>query len=312
MARKIIILPSFASSHLLKCSIPNWIDVIEPDIILIMESLFPAGPENKGHVDSYDFRRKWLYHEDDVETTLGFDWLETERVCYEIGEKYPDILIWNQGIKYTSQDVNECFLQAISNFPRYMINGKSLIPEPGDLIFPLEPDVLFHQDDKEKIQVELQMLTPGDGISCVWKDFLETQFYTELINEVSPKWRRFAYCFDNMENYRNAMNAFMTQNYKSLRKVESFIGFHYPWWNPGKYRQLRYDLIFRKDPQYWRDFETGLCNIRDESNYIGKHWSYIPKDKILIRPSRMDEARWAGFIDIEHPIHIESHPNFVK
>lgn len=66
--RKIIIIPSFASSHLLKCSIPNWIDVLEPDIIVINEGLFPEGPENKGHIDD-EFRKKWCYKD----TNAGFD-----------------------------------------------------------------------------------------------------------------------------------------------------------------------------------------------------------------------------------------------
>ena len=34
MSKKIIILPGFASSHLLKCSIQNWIDVLAPDVII--------------------------------------------------------------------------------------------------------------------------------------------------------------------------------------------------------------------------------------------------------------------------------------
>lgn len=252
--RKIIIIPSFASSHLLKCSIPNWIDVLEPDIIVINEGLFPEGPENKGHIDD-EFRKKWCYKD----TNAGFDFDETRKLVEELNKNQwmitnePKIIL-NQ-IKYLNNDVNHCFLDAISTeIENYL--------ESGTIIFPLEPDVLFHENDKEKIQAELLKLTPGTGLQCVWKDFLETQFYTELINEVSPKWRRFAYCFDTMTNYKNAMNAFMSQNYKSLRKVDDFFGFHYCWHMPVPWKQLRYELIWRKDPQYWKDFENGLQEIR--------------------------------------------------
>lgn len=305
MSRKIIILPEFASSHLLKCSLPNWIEVLEPDIIIINSGVFPGGIENKKEIDD-EFRKKWCYKN----TIAGFDYDETLDFISKLtierhsgNKKIPHIEC--RIINYASLDANECFLQAISS-PE--------IFSPGDILLPLEPDVLFHENDKKKIQEELQRLTPGDGIQVVWKDFLETQFYTELINEVSPKWRRFAYCFDSMENYRNAMNAFMTQNYRGLRKVNSFFSFHYPWFCPEPWKQLRFDLIYRKDPQYWKDFENGLQEIRHKSEFVilseMRRDEHI--DKILIRPSRTDEARWAKFIDISHPKHIHSHPNFVK
>ena len=284
--KKIIILPSFASSHLLKCSIPNWIDVIEPDIIIINEGLFPEGPENKGHIDA-EFRKKWCYKD----TNAGFDFDETldfvtkltiER--YNGNKKIPHIEC--RIINYKSQDVNKCFLEAIS------------MPEifsEGYIIFPLEPDVLFHEDDKEIIQEEISKLTPSQGLKCVWRDFLETQYYC-----------------DNFQNYKTAMDGFMTQNYPMLEYTNKFWLRHYPWFVSGKWKELRYELIYRKDPKYWQDFENGLQNICNESNYIGKHWTYVPKDKILIRPSRQDEARWAKLIAIDHPTHIQEHPNFVK
>lgn len=299
--RKIIIIPSFANSHLLKCSLTNWIEILEPDVIIINESIFPFGPENKKEIDA-NFRKKWCYKD----TNAGFDYNETLEVITELtkqrfegNKKIPHIE--SRVINYKKNDANECFLEAISN-------GLDLLVTEGTIVFPLEPDVLFHENDKEKIQEEISRLSPGEGIQVVWKDFLETQFYTELINEINPKWRRFAYCWDNMENYKNAMNAFMTQNYQRLRKVHDFIGFHYPWFCPEPWKQLRYELIWRKDPQYWEDFENGLRTIRifSQNDRAKNH------EKILLRPSRHDEARWAKFIDISHPKHIHSHPNFVK
>ena len=312
--RKIIILPEFASSHLLKCSIPNWIDVIEPDVIIINSGLFPSGPENKGHIDD-EFRKKWCEKEFGI---AGFDYGEVIKLIQTVDAE--NRIIVTGIMHYERNDANECFLEAISTFHDFE-------PERGDIVLPLEPDVLFHENDKQKIQEELSRLVPGDGIQVIWKDFLETQFYVEAINEVQPKWRRFAYCWDNLENYQNAMNAFMTQNYKSLRKVNQFIGFHYPWWCPEPWKQLRFELIWRKDPQYWKDFENGLQEIQQESQ-IMKNWiefnkkmwladgftgqHAIPKKQILIRPSRTDQAQWAKFINISHPKHIFNHPNFVN
>lgn len=304
--RKIIILPSFASSHLLKCSIPNWIDVIEPDIIIINEGLFPEGPENKGHVDE-EFRKKWCESEYHV---AGFDYKKTLEII--LNSNSNGKIIVSGIMNYENSDVNECFLQAISTFPdnEYF----SCVPEVGDIIFPIEPDVLFHEDNKEIIQKLISELKPGEGLKCMWRDFLETQYYCEAINEINPKIRRFCYCFDNMENYKTAMDGFMSQSYPSLHYTDKFWIRHYPWFVHDKWKELRYELIWRKDPQYWQNFEVGLKLVKEISENLVRRGDdfYNNPSKILIRPSRTDEARWAKFIDVPHPEAIKSHPNFVK
>lgn len=314
--RKIVIIPSFASAHFLKHWIPNVIDAIEPDVIIINEGLMPQGPENKTRIDN-DFRKKWCYNKHNYTFNVGFDW--------DILGMYIDPYInsgkqlYVQPIEFKSTDANECFLESITKFgPRHNF------PVVGDIIFPLEPDAFHHEVDKQKIHDRVSQLKPGEGISTKWVDFLETQYYTEGINLVQPKYRRFAYCYDNMDNYKAAMNGFMSQNYTRLQKVDDFITYHYCWFQPEPYKTLRYELIHRSDPKYWEDFEIGLSLIRNSgkaisaffelsrmANYTGDNISNQP-DKIIIRPSRSDEGRYAKFIDISHPKHIQEHPNFVK
>ena len=300
--KKIIIIPEFASAHFLKCSLLNWIDVIEPDIIIINSGIFPGGIENKKAIDQ-EFRSKWCYQD----TNAGFDYEETLNFTskllnerYSGNRKIPHIEC--RLIPYDDLDVNKCFLKAISN-------PLDAIVSPGDIVFPFEPDVLFHENDKKAIHQLISELTPGNGLQCVWKDFLETQYYVEGINEINPKWRRFCYCFDNMNNYLSAMDGFMSQNYSKLKKTDKFMGYHYPWFVSGKYKQLRYELIYRSDPTYWKRFDEGLQEIREYSQRI-THPNFMPS--VEIRPSRQDESRWAKFIDIPHPEAIKAHPNFVK
>lgn len=305
--KRIVILPEFASSHFLKCAIPNWIDVLEPNVIIINTSIFPNGPENKKKIDD-DFKRKWCYKD----TNAGFDYDETLDFISQLtierhagNKKIPHIEC--RVINYKSQDANECFLQAITT-------GLDGFVEEGSLIFSLEPDCFVWEGDKDKINEIVNSLETGQGISTKWVDFLETNYYTECINIKSPKYRRFCYKFDNMTNYKRAMSGFMSQDYPLLKKTDEFFCRHYCWMVSDKWKELRYELIWRKDEQYWKDFEIGLQEIATES--IKYHFDHpvvkSSKDKILIRPSRQDEGRWARFIDVPHPRHIFDHPNFVK
>jgi len=314
--KKIVIIPEFASSHLLKHWIPNIIETISPDIILINSGIFPTGPENKGHIDD-EFRKKWCYEN----TSAGFDYDETLNICVEWNTKKfngeHNTYIECKVIDYTSKDVNECFKQAIST-------SLDAVCSVGDLVFVLEPDLFLRENQSESILQECSRLEIGEGLQIVWKDFIQSQFYTEFINEVSPKWRRFCYRFDNMTNYLDAMGSgFMSQNYPKLTRCDSFIGFHYCWFVSDKWKELRYELIWRKDPQYWQDFERGLNEIENWSTeYVDDQNCEQPDyergeilempDKILVRPSRQDEGRYAKFIDIEHPKAIYNHENFVK
>jgi hypothetical protein len=327
MARKIVIIPAFASSHLLKCWLPNVIQAINPDVILIREGLFPEGPENKGHIDE-DFRAKWCHPK---YKNAGFDFDETlmlqfihnleDRKPGETGFKFnPKVFV--DVVSYTGvTNANDCFKMAVSNFDRFE-------PEVGDFIFPLEPDAFHLESDHDKIHEALAQLHPGEGLQTKWVDFLETQYYTEAINIEAPKWRRFCYCFDNMKGYLQAIDGFMSQSYPRLKRCEDFITYHYPWFVYDKWKKLRYELIWRRDPKYWQDFEMGLQNIQlnsrrklaqEKRDLEIKTQAFVHASKIipsesrvLIRPSRQDEAQWAQFIDIEHPLAIQKHPNFVK
>lgn len=317
MSRRIVIIPTFASSHFLKCWIPNVIEVLNPDIIIINEGLFPNGPEDKGHVNSERFKEKYCHTK---YQSAGFDFDETLKF-FKFQTK--DCKIGISIFDYAKKTASQCFLQCITSFGS---NGNSLdefMPEFGDIIIPIEPDAFHHEKDIAIISMHLNSLKPGEGIKTRWVDFLETQYYTEAINVVQPKYRRFAYCFDTMENYAEALDGFVSQSYPKLKQVDDFITYHYPWFVFDKWKELRYELIYRSDPQYWKYFEEGLQEIREKSKTlhllsktINKWNEYAVEseifNKILLRPSRQDEGRWAKFINIEHPNAIKWHPNYIK
>ena len=55
MNKKIVIIPTFCESHLIKCQIPNIIDTIDPDYIVYNEGMFPNGTEGNKQLT-----KEWL------------------------------------------------------------------------------------------------------------------------------------------------------------------------------------------------------------------------------------------------------------
>lgn len=304
---KIAIITSFAEFHLLELLIPNIIETIDPDKIFISEGRMKSGPENKGFKNDDEFVQKWTYNGEGI---VGFDWELTK----ELEIKYPK-LVKVHAFDYNSNfSATDCYIHSISSIEEFQ-------PNVGDLIYCFESDSFLLESDAQIINDEVSKLNVGDGLTVKYVDFLETQYYTENVNVQSPKYRRLVYRFDTWVDYRFKMGSgYLSQNYNMLRKVDSFFIRHYAWFRPNKYKQLRYELIYRSNPQYWKDFDDGLCEIKRVSEQYHSNemmLSLDPKsrwfpDKITIRPSRTDEGRYAKFIDIDHPKHIKSHPNFVK
>ena len=117
------------------------------------------------------------------------------------------------------------------------------------------------------------------------------------------------------------MAGFISQNYPTLKKVDSFFIRHYCWFQPDTWKQLRYELIHRSNPKYWKDFDDGLQKIRKFSttyvDFFKNPKKYVQPaisiaEYFTIRPSRSDEGRYAKFINVLHPTAIMNHPNYVK
>lgn len=306
MSRKIVLITSFAEFHLLEHLIPNVIEIINPDKIIISEGRMPIGPEDKGFHDVNGFNQKWTFEGKGI---VGFDWLKTK----SLEEKYKGLVEVREMNYYSNSSATDCYIHSIT-YDDFKV---------GDIIFCLESDSFLYEGDRELLDSELLRLNIGHGLSIKYVDFLETQFYTENINIFQSKYRRFVYKFDSLPNYQMKMGAgYLTQYYPELKCIDSFFMRHYCWFRPNEYKQLRFDLIKRND-QYWKDFETGLREIKKHSNDVGKYEDHLEgaefilrpikvPNKILIRPSRQDEARWAKFIDVSHPKHIFNHLNYVK
>tara|TARA_Y100000361_G_scaffold154177_1_gene178583 strand:- start:3321 stop:4295 length:975 start_codon:yes stop_codon:yes gene_type:complete len=304
MSKKIVMVPIFCESHLVKYQIPNIIDTINPDIIVYNEGLMPSGPESQGLVEG--FSEKYT-----LDGKRGFDYEELKEIIEDAQLKYPDVKIILNEMDYTGVvDSPACYTKACTNFEELGIDV-----QPGDYLFPYEGDVFHHEDSKKEIKHYMEQIQPDQGFTSVWIDFISNQKYAfkstlkPFILE-HPSWanqsraRRVCIRFGTMEFYKEVLSNFMTQKYPMLFPTD-LITYHYAWWRPGKYFDLRCDQLtnsIRPQPGFWENFKLAYEKL-DELKY----------DEVRVYPGPKHlTGKWVKFWDISHPKHIEEHPNFLK
>jgi len=308
MNKKVVIIPTFAEAHLIRYQIPNIVDTINPDYIIINEGMFPAGTEGN-KVITQEWKDKYTLN---GEGKRGFDFLELQQIVKDAQKKYTDIKIILNEMEYKlGMTSTECYKKATTNFKELGIDI-----EEGDYIFPYEGDVFHHEDAKEEIQGYMDQLQPGEGFRSIWVDYLQNFWYVEK-SRIKP-WlqdskyqhdgnymtRRICFRYDkNGVKYENMINNFMTvkhhhptEGYGMLYPTD-LITYHYAWIRPGKYRQLRCDQLQRQ-PGYWEAFQAGLdkCDKYEDSD-------------IVIRPNNTIYTHgYAKFFSkLPHPKHIKKH-----
>ena len=309
--KKIVIVPVFCESHLIKYQIPNIIDTIDPDIIIYNEGMFPRGPESNTNVDN-SFIEKYT-----LDGIRGFDFIELEKIIKDAQEQYP-----NKKIILNKMDYNgllgapECYYKACSNFEELDIKI-----ERGDYIFPLEGDVFHHENSRDELEGYMSQLDLDTGFKTNWIDFLETPDFCERstlkpLKLFSDSWaqacegrhRKVCIRYGTSEFYKDVISNFMTQNYPMLYPTD-LITYHYAWWRPDKFKELRYAQLNRPK-EYWEFFEKAMKQILHSKQM---QVSSNGRD-VVIRSDRPAEQthRWASFIDIDHPKHVKQHPNFIS
>ena len=307
MSKKIVIIPTFAESHLIDCQIPNIIDTINPDYIVYQEGLFPNGTEGNKQYDS-----QWL-DKYTLDGKRAFDFNELKNIVEKHQKQYPDTKIILNEIKYENHlSSTECFMKACLN-----LEDLDIVFEEGDYIFPFEGDVFHHENAKDEIQEYMNQIEPGQGFRSIWVDYVQNFWYVEkgrVKPWLGPRYdeennymsRRICLRYDKDGSfYKKVLDNFMTTDYHNPKDgygmlfPTDLITYHYSWIRPKKFRELRCDQLNREwSPGYWETFTAGLDKA-DE----------YKEDEILVRPHLKDLTKgWIKFCDLfEHPSHIKKH-----
>ena len=270
MNKKIVIIPVFCDTHFIKFQIPNIIDTINPDIIIYNEGMFPVGPESCTMM-SDGFLEKYTLN---GEGKRGFDYLELKQIIKDAQDKYKDVKIILNEMNYTDDEITPTsvigsasrnYVLACSNFEELGIEINE-----GDYIFPLEGDVFHHENSKKEIEDYLKQIEPNQGFRSKWIEFCGNQYYAEKnslkpLLLVEPQWaeqgrsRKICIRFGDMETYKSILMNFEKNIYPMLFPTD-LITYHYAFWRPGKYKDLRCDQLNRYDG-YWETFYKGLNKI---------------------------------------------------
>jgi len=310
MNKKIVIVPTFCESHLIKCQIPNIIDTITPDYIIYNEGMFPNGTEGNQTIN-----KEWLNkYTLNGEGKRGFDYIELQNIIKNAQEKYPNVKIILNEMDYSNNmSSTDCYVKATTNFEELGITINE-----GDYIFPYEGDVFHHEDSADEIAGYLKQLNPGEGFRSIWIDYMQNFSYVEK-HRIKPllfnndgydtyMTRRICFRYDSGgEKYIRMLNNFIysdshnpTSGYGMLYPTD-LITYHYAWVRPNKFRELRCDQL-KRGVGYWDNFTKGL-DMCDE--YIHNEICVRPRDKHIT---------W-GYVKFfnkyEHPKHIKNHELWV-
>lgn len=297
MNKKIVIVPVFCESHLIKLQIDNIFNTINPDTLIYNEGMFPHGPESstnmRGFIEKYTLNG---------EGKRGFDYLDLKEIIFEAQQKYKDKKIILNEITYDPniKSASEHYVHACTNFKDLNIEVNV-----GDYLFPFEGDVFHLESQKENIQSCIDQLQPDQGFRSIWIDFIQNQYYAELITlkpfftNQEGRTRKICVRYGSMDYYKSILRNFESQKYPNLFPTD-LITYHYCWFRQDKYKQLRYDQLNRPN-YYWKFFDEGL-QYMNELKYA----------KICIRPNKNGTDRYAHFLNVDHPDAIKNHPNYIK
>lgn len=297
MNKKIVIVPVFCETHLVKLQIDNIFDTINPDILVYNEGMFPHGPESSTNM--IGFKEKYTINR---EGKRGFDYPELQEIIFEAQKKYKDkkIILNEMSYDQSISSASEHYVHACTNFKDLNVEINE-----GDYIFPYEGDVFHLEKNKDLIETHVARLKPNEGFKSVWIDFMQNQYYAELatlkpfFKNEEGRHRKICIRYGTIDYLKSILKNFERQKYQTLIPTD-LITYHYCWFRKNKYKLLRYDQLQRQD-YYWRFFDEGLKQI-DTLQYA----------HVCMRPDKQGTYRYASAISIDHPNAIKTHENYVN
>lgn len=285
---RIVVEPCFNEAHFMKAHIANMCELLEPDLFVIAEGMFPNGPEAH-KAPAQDFADKWT-----TDGVRSKDIEELYDIVSDANEMY-DTQIHIVKMEYDPKDINrQTYIKSYRAFEGI------IDPSPGDMIFPVECDMFLSPTQAKTLLETCSTIGPDAGIYSTYTRFFEAPYV--LFNDDRP--RSIAFRYGSGELYNWHLNVYCDERYFDRLLGIDLGVFHYEWLRPDWYWDMRIDQLPRTD----------------------NTWTVIPEVRKAIEQGRddlqqrIDEATSDFHLKFvvnrlgpeDHPIHILDHPNFVK
>ena len=299
MGRIIAIEPTFCEAPFLDAHIKNVCDYLKPDMFIIVEGMFPMGPES---TIVGDHQKKFI-EKYTLDGHRGFDWEEVKKICESCAELYPDIDIQLVAFDHAEDTGTPT---AYYNIFTHFLDDVEI--KSNDIILPLESDIFFTESQAIKTLQLIPEIKEGTGIGTTYVNFFETPKYSSS----RARGRKLAFRYGDGELYHKVMKYFFweAEYVPLLSKVHDLQLFHYAWMRPpGLYFDIRLDQICTPTSKLGR-LHTALLRAFEL-------FEEDPPDLQLILDVEVNAPDHPDFQLIpvayeDHPKHIRKHPNFIK
>ena len=302
MYKRIVVEPCFADAHFLRAHIQNVCEYIKPDLFVIAEGMFPAGPENNT-VGLKNFKQKYTL---DGDGKRSFDFKEMTNIVTECIQQYPDVQIHWIPMDYGNKNTKECYIDAYHSFLN-VISPIDISPET--LIFPLETDLFFTEAQAAAVLIDTEALKPGEGFGSVFREFYESPRVYFNNNE---RVRKLVFKYGDGTLYYNVIagnfedkhspksSGFSPDCYIPIRPFQLF---HYQWVRPEIYFNFRISAQLNRSPEVIKQYTRAREIIRNRKSALIQQDLSAVSDRGFILT--LNDLKL-----IDHPEHIRCHPNF--
>jgi hypothetical protein len=285
----IVVEPCFAEGHLLEAHIRNICEFLCPDHFIIVEGMFPKGPE-----DSLSINETRLFSEKyTIDGSRSFDIEMMRDIVKRCQNDYRNTTIhWIEA----TYDINFSTTNAYQYV--YLAPTRLFTLQPDDTILAVDTDMLFQKAEADLILEKLRALSPGDSFGLSVKEVFVAPY-------ISPgtrgKWGGFKWGGGDL--YRKLFSLCTCQG-DYLRCIPYYIsaGWHYSWLRPPEYFDMRIAQL--KRPAYITNY---LYQAREIINNGGQD---LQKNLNALCCQGNERYIVMPWTKEDHPVQIYGHPNF--
>ena len=277
---KVVILPIFNEGCFLPYWVPNICDIVEPDLIILNEGLFPRGVED-------DTKYKESFYTKFTKDGHSFDIEEVERLLTVFDKVYPDV-----EFQLNLMDYPKDFYTGDAYYTAYTY-GLPKDLKADDIVLPIEADLFFHEDDKEYLH---QMMKEHDDESPAMSMF-QRYFVSPFIRIYPDKPRKIFCKWGDGNVYHATVRDNFSETYQKRGTVYPIRAYHFEWVRgTGKYWDARMQMFMQSRSKEMMDWHQGA---QEEIYRCGKPPNFTVENLSI------------EFVPTEdHPQHFRNHPDY--